>query len=137
MARDNAGRGRGRSRGRGRGRYHPGRNSKGRGSRNSNTYSQLKFYPHTAGRQQTITYDTVKDYIIQHIQKNYEQGYDIAKTLRDLEKKDYNEATNMPTRKMSVKSNQDEKKLNKKVLIYYTKQKLKNMSRERTYTRII
>ena len=70
---DNAGRGRGRGKGRGRGRGKSSHNNNNSGKYNNNN-KEMKFYPHTAGRQQTVTYDTVKDHIIQSIQKNYEQG---------------------------------------------------------------
>ena len=50
---------------------------------------EVKFYPHRAGRQQqSITYDTVKDHIMQYVQKTYKNGQDIAVSLRDLQKKD-------------------------------------------------
>lgn len=66
--------------------------------------SELKFYPHTAGRQQTVTYDKVKDHIIQYIQKTYQQGFNIAKTLRDLNKIDYN--TIQPARTVSQETDE-------------------------------
>jgi hypothetical protein len=37
---------------------------------------------------QTVTYDTVKDHIVQHVQKTYKHGQDIAGSLRDLQKMD-------------------------------------------------
>jgi hypothetical protein len=49
----------------------------------------MKFFPHGIGRdRQTVTYDTVKDHIVQFVQKTYENGQDIAISLRDLNKKD-------------------------------------------------
>ena len=95
----------------GRGRYQSGRGgcfkSSGRGSgrgykSNSDSYSkknnnnnksgsgnggtaEMKFVPHYTGKQQTMTYDTVKDHIIQQIQKTYKYGLDMAKTLREME----------------------------------------------------
>ena len=44
----------------------------------------MKFQPHGIGRdRQTVTFDTVKDHIIQVVQKSYKHGLDIAKTLRE------------------------------------------------------
>jgi hypothetical protein len=49
----------------------------------------MKFFPHGIGRDtQTVTYDTVKEHIVQYVQKTYKNGQDIAVSLRDLEKKD-------------------------------------------------
>ena len=46
---------------------------------------EMKFYPQGTGKyQQMSTYEMVKDYIIQYMQKMYEYGQDIAKSLRDL-----------------------------------------------------
>ena len=58
-----------------------------RGSNNSNNIKsnnvELKFVPHYSGKQQVVTYDSVKEHIIQHIQKNYKYGNDMAKALRN------------------------------------------------------
>ena len=83
-SRDNRSHGHG---GQGRGRY------LGRGrSRNLNPnlkQMDMKFYPHGGGRdRQTVTYDSVKDHIVQYVQKTYKNGQDIAKSLQDLQKKD-------------------------------------------------
>jgi hypothetical protein len=49
----------------------------------------MKFFPHGIGSdRQTVTYDTVKDHIVQFVQKTYKNGQDIAISLRDLNKKD-------------------------------------------------
>jgi hypothetical protein len=88
MSRDNRGRrgrgGRGYRGGRGRGRI--------QGTKSTSTSSprlELKFYPHGIGRdRQTVTYDTVKDHIVQFVQKTYDNGQDIAISLRDLTIKD-------------------------------------------------
>ena len=81
--RDNRSRGHG---GRGRGRY------QGRGrSKNSSSLKELemKFFPHGKGKDwQTVMYDTVKDHIVQYIQKTYKNGQDIRVSLQDLQKKD-------------------------------------------------
>ena len=43
--------------------------------------SEMKFAPHYSGKQQGHTYDTVKDHIIQYVQKNLKNGLDMAETL--------------------------------------------------------
>ncbi len=53
------------------------------------TSKELEFTPFYAGRQQVATYDTVKDHIINLIQKHYQYGYDLAKVL--VEEKDYDD----------------------------------------------
>ena len=38
---------------------------------------EMKFYPHGIGRdRQMVTYDTVKDHLVQVIQKNFKHGQD-------------------------------------------------------------
>ena len=49
----------------------------------------MKFYTHGSGKQQQLmTYTTVKDHIVQFIQKTYKNGQDIAISLRNLRKID-------------------------------------------------
>ena len=43
----------------------------------------IRFYPHSVGRQQTVTFSTVRDKIIGIIQRNYDYGVHLAKELRD------------------------------------------------------
>src|SRR5210317_2487808 len=65
--------------GRGRGRSNFGR---GRGNNSTNNYKkELKFAPQ--GRSNTSTYSSVKEAIVQHVQKTYKNGHDIAKSLKD------------------------------------------------------
>jgi hypothetical protein len=76
------GRGRDGTRGRGRG------GGQGRGSQDNRpkTYNasskapEMKFIPHGIGKEvrQTATYQTVKDYIIQLVQKSFRNGKDVA-----------------------------------------------------------
>ena len=63
--------------------------------------AEIKFYPHgISGKQQSMTYATVKDAIVHHVQKGFRQGHDIAVSLRDLKKKDLNgERPNQETSK--------------------------------------
>ena len=61
----------------------------------------MKFYPHGIGRdRQAVTYDTVKDHIVQQIQKNYKNGQDAAVSIRDLAVKDL--TPHAPTRGAAV-----------------------------------
>jgi hypothetical protein len=74
------GRGRGQSYGRGRSRF---------GGRTSNSTKiqerELKFSPHQYQvKTQVTTYATTKEAVIQHIQKSYKGGQDIAKSLEDM-----------------------------------------------------
>ena len=48
----------------------------------------MKFCPHVQGRTQGHTYATVKEHIVQQIQKTYKGGFDIAQSLKDLKKFD-------------------------------------------------
>jgi hypothetical protein len=86
--RDNRGRhgvaGQGFQGGHGRGRF------QGRQGRSMNSKQlDIKLFPHGIRREtQTVTYDAVKDHIVQYIEKTYEHGQDIAVSLRDLTKKD-------------------------------------------------
>ena len=49
----------------------------------------MKFYLHGSGKQQQLmTYTTVKDHIVQFVQKTYKNGQDIAISLRNLQKMD-------------------------------------------------
>ena len=44
----------------------------------------MKFAPHYSGKQQVVTYDMVRDHIIQQIQKTFRHGNNMAKALRDM-----------------------------------------------------
>ena len=59
---------------------------------------------------QSATYETVKDSIIQYIQKSYtEGGHDIAESLRKMQKKDL--SSERPTRKISALGDKDKAKI--------------------------
>ena len=70
----------------------------------------MKFYPHgTSGRDgSTVTYDTMKDHVIDQIQKSYKYGIDIAKSLRNM-KLDDMKATR-PTRDIATTGSDEDKK---------------------------
>jgi hypothetical protein len=45
----------------------------------------MKFYPDGIGRdRQAVTYDTVKDHIVQYVQKSHRNGQDAAVSIRNL-----------------------------------------------------
>jgi hypothetical protein len=78
----------------------PSRDGKPRSNTGSNKTPEMKFVPHGIGKdRQTVTYQTVKDYIIQLVQKSFQNGKDVADSLRKMEKIDMTK--NMPTRKIS------------------------------------
>jgi hypothetical protein len=103
-------------RGGGRGQSSSGQNGgkPGRGSQNgkpknhtgSSKTPEMKFAPHGIGKErQTVTYQTVKEYIIQLVQKTYKNGKDVADSLRKMEKIDMTK--NMPIRKLSQDTGAD------------------------------
>jgi hypothetical protein len=60
----------------------------------------MKFVLHEIGKErQTFTYQTVKGYIIQLVQKTFRNGKDVPDSLRKMEK--INMSLNMPTQKIS------------------------------------
>jgi hypothetical protein len=68
----------------------------------------MKFFPYGIGRdtQTSVTYDTVKEHILQYIHKTYKNGQNIAVSLRDLEKKDLTSL--MPMRGQYIEDSQVE-----------------------------
>ena len=97
--------GRGRS---GRGQPH-GRNNNNRryfGSTNNktsnSTSNDYKFTPQSNGKVNNASYATVKETIVQYVQKNYKGGHDIAKSLKDLKVIDLQ--SEEPTRTMSTET---------------------------------
>jgi hypothetical protein len=66
----------------------------------------MKFVPHGIGKErQTVTYQTVKDYIIQLVQKSFRNGKDVADSLRKMEK--INMTKHMLIRKISQDTGTD------------------------------
>ena len=75
------------------GRIYSGRGCAGRGSGISSAYSSknttteykkqiMEFTPHTAVKHQSVTYDMIKEHILQEIQKDLKNGSDMAMNLR-------------------------------------------------------
>jgi hypothetical protein len=66
----------------------------------------MKFVLHGIGKErQTVTYQTVKEYIIQLVQKTHKNGKDVADSLRKMEKVDMTK--NMPIRRLSQETGAD------------------------------
>jgi hypothetical protein len=61
---------------------------------------EIKFSPHTQGKAQCATYNTVKDAIIQYIQKTYKDGNDVAQSLKEAKSIDL--AKEKPVRLIST-----------------------------------
>ena len=49
----------------------------------------MKFTTQTPGKTVYETYATVREYILQRIQKNYDSGYDIVQAIKDGKDKDW------------------------------------------------
>jgi hypothetical protein len=78
----------------------PSQDGKPRNNTGSNKTLEMKFVPHGIGKdRQRVTYQMVKNYIIQLVQKSFRNGKDVADSLRKMEKIDMTK--NMPTRKIS------------------------------------
>ena len=100
----------GRGGGRGNGRNYNNRNK----SSNSNNY-EVKFAPHVQGKPQQVTYATVKDSIIQYIQKTYtKNGQDVARSLEDMQLVDL--SGKKPTRQISLQTDVNAREVNQKGL---------------------
>jgi hypothetical protein len=69
----------------------------------------MKFIPHGIGKEvrQTATYQAVKNYIIQLVQKSFRNGKDVADSIRKME--NMYMTTKIPTRRLSGASGADEK----------------------------
>jgi hypothetical protein len=84
----------------------PAAKRKPRNNTGSNKTPEMKFVPHGIGKdRQTVTYGTVKDYIIQLVQKSFRNGKDVANSLRKMEK--INMTKNILTRKISKETGTD------------------------------
>ena len=71
-------------------------NSGGKNSSYDNK-KEMKFSPHVYGKQQTYTYATIKEHIIQNVQLDY--GVDVAKSLKSGEP--YHKKLSKPQRQIS------------------------------------
>jgi hypothetical protein len=87
----------------------------------------MKFYPHGIGRdRQAVSYDTVKDHIVQYVQKTYRNGQDAAVSIRNLVVMDL--TPHEPTRGIS---RDVDATANRQVKIFYTRLNSKGILKER------
>jgi hypothetical protein len=94
-----------------------GQGGQGRGSQDNKpeTYTasskapEMKFIPHRIGKEvrQTATYQTVKDYIIQLVQKSFRNGKDVADSIRKMDRIDM--TSKIPERRLSGATNADDR----------------------------
>jgi hypothetical protein len=70
---------------------------------------EMKFIPHGKGKEvwQTATYQTVKDYIIQLVQKPLRNGKDVANSIRKMDRIDM--TSKIPIRRISGATNADDR----------------------------
>ena len=96
------GRGRGNSGGRGSGNRSQGKKTNKHKENFPKTKPlELKFAPQS-GRTITATYASVKEAVIQHIQKTYKNGFDVAQSLEDMQLIDLDKEK--PIRQISTES---------------------------------
>jgi hypothetical protein len=89
---------------------------------------EMKIVPHRIGKdRQTVTYQMVKDYILQLVQKSFRNGKDVADSLRKMEK--ISMTKNMPIRKISKETGMDKATEQEGFDMLYTKQKLTSIPR--------
>jgi hypothetical protein len=83
----------------------------------------MKLIPHGIGKEvwQTVTYQTVKDYIIQLVQKSFRNGKDVTDSIRDMNR--INMTSKIPVRRLSGATNADEGLQNRKDMTSCTKQR--------------
>ena len=72
-----------------------------------NINREMKFYMQSNSKGMCYTFETVKDYIIEKIQKNFDKPSDIVVTLRDLMKMDLEK--NKPIREKSTIVDEEER----------------------------
>ena len=78
-------------------------------SQQGQSKTDFKFYAHGMGKQgQTLTYSQVKDYIVQFVQKTFENGDNIEVSLRKEELLDI--SGDEPVRSISQEDDADERK---------------------------
>ena len=74
---------------------------------------EMKFAPHGYGNnRQSVTYEKVKEYIVLYVQKTFENGLEIAKSLDELKVPDAD--LSKPQLAASTKTDKDELELEKK-----------------------
>ncbi len=96
------------------GRGYRNNNNSGRGNRNNKDFKTTNkkktledYYFYVGSAKQASNYESAADFIINHIKKEYERGWDIAESLRELKKPDTD--TWMPKLKGSTKKDEEAK----------------------------
>ena len=94
-------------------------NGRGKGKRGKSSYNsrnnnpnkkherELKFSPQNNGKTTYATYATTRDAVIQHVQKSYKGGLDIAQSLEEMAEVDLTAAE--PVEDISAATNPDDK----------------------------
>ena len=81
------------------GRYARRRTTNDKPSKQDTKETVMEFVPHVAGKHQTVTYDAVKEHILQEMQIDLRNGHEIIEYLQ-TEKKNYQETK--PVRQIAV-----------------------------------
>jgi hypothetical protein len=86
-----------------------GRGGRGRGSQDNKPALEMKFILHGIGKEvwQTATYQTVKDYIIQLVQKSFRNGKDVADSIRKMDRIDM--TSKIPVTRLLGATNADDR----------------------------
>ena len=68
----------------------------------------MNFVLHFHGKHQVVTYDTVKDHIVQNIQKTFKYGNDMTQVIREMKHDNNNLGGGRPTRQfISIPTDKD------------------------------
>jgi hypothetical protein len=96
---------------------------------------EMKFTPHVIGMEvwQTATYQTVKDYIIQLVQKSFRNGKHVTDSIGKMERIDM--TTKIPVRKISGASKADDKATDQEGYDILYKAEIRHVFEEKTQTR--
>ena len=93
----------------------------------------MKFFPHSSGKShQTFTFATVKDHIVNQVMRTFDEGADMAETLKKEKYKDLERIR--PTRKLSAIEEAEARKIEQDGLDMLYKAELDEwMKRKRTF----
>ena len=117
--------------GRGRGRSNGRRSGRGVTSRTNSTTREMKFIPVNSAKQSGLTYDTVKDHILQHIKKTYKYGIDLIDVDNDRELDEEDKLCMLRCGALPVKKEKD--KTDDYNVALYVEQMKERKERWRTY----
>ena len=60
--------------------------SKGNGFKNNKKKKQLQFATHGQSGRQTNSFTVVFDQLVEHVQRSFKGGIDVAQSMRDMQK---------------------------------------------------